>query len=328
MKRMFMAGAAVVVFASSLPTLASVASEADALVPAAHAIADPYTRGLALGWLEIAARQDREVLVSRPHKDAALKALRNARHFIDGSVPFTSIFGAKQWPATDRPDWSTALQEIERVDQRASQSPCKGEDAGRLTVLTDEVWKEQDETHGTRWVHGWAQIERARKLAQQVDRELDACRPATPVPESVALSADALFAFDSAELTPEGQSAISELAGRVKALPLYRLTVTGYTDRIGTDAYNLTLSQRRAEAVARALTTAGVVAGRVETHGLGKAAPIADCPGPVSDEVIACLAPNRRVTISADAMSPEDLDQLNAVMRGLNSSPGPGIPVY
>lgn len=325
MKRMFMAGAVVLLLAASLPAVASVASEADALAPAAHAIADPYTRGLALGWLEIAARQDHEVLISKSYNDAASKALRNARHFIDGSVPFASIYGAKLWPATDRRDWITALREIERVDERASQSPCKGEDAGRLSVLTDEVWKEQDETHGTRWVHGWAQIERARKLAQQVDRELDACRPAVPVPESVAMSSDTLFAFDSAELTPEGQSAIGELAERVKTLHLYRLTVTGYTDRIGTDAYNLALSLRRAEVVAGALTTAGVMARRVETHGLGKAAPVVDCPGSVSDEVIACLAPNRRVTVSVEAASPEMLDRLNGALR---SGIGPGIPVY
>lgn len=323
MKRIFMASVVAIGAMASTTAFASIASDADALVPAAKRIADPYTRGLALGWLEIAARQDREVFISHTYNNAAPRALQNARHFIDGSAPLVSLYKAKRWPSPDRKKWTDALASIEHVDERAASSSCRDESAGRLSALTDEAWKEQEETHGTRWVHGFAQIERAAKLAQEVGQRLAQCQTAAPA-KPVSLSADALFAFNSAELTPEGRREIAELAGRVKALPLYRLTVTGYTDRIGSDAYNLALSQRRAEVVAGALTTAGVMAGRVEAHGLGKGAPVVDCPGPVSVELIACLAPNRRVTVSVDAVSQEMLDQLNAVYRGME----PGIPVY
>ncbi|MGZ2749903.1 OmpA family protein [Burkholderia stagnalis] len=304
MKPVLMTGVAWLAMAS-IAAYAGIGSDADALVPAAQRIADPYTSGLARGWLEIATRQDRTVLISSTYNDAAPKALQNARHFIDGSVPFVPIYGAKHWPSASRPDWIAAIREIERVDERVSHSPCRGEAAGRLSALTDEVWKEQDETHGTRWVHGWAQIERARALARQVDRELDTCVPATPVvnplAEPGALSSDTLFGFDSAALTPEGEQAIAQLAGHLKPLALRRLTVTGYTDRIGSEAYNLALSRRRADAVASALAAAGVQAEHIETRGLGRADPAIDCPGPASSAVIACLAPNRRVTVRVDA---------------------------
>lgn len=308
MKNTLTAAAALVALVASVPATASIATEAEALTPVARQIADPYVRGLALGWIEIATRQDRSVLVSQTYNDAAPKALQNAKHFLDDTVPFARIYGQKHWPAANRPDWVAALTEIERVHARVLRAPCESEQAGRLVALTDEAWKEQDETHGTRWVHGWAQIEHARQLAQDVDRELEACvvasppQPASDTPIAsiapITLSADTLFGFDSATLTEAGHAAIAQLAERVKPVAIGRLQVIGYTDRIGPDAYNLALSRRRAEAVAHALTQAGVHAGGVQVEGRGAAQPVVICAGPKSADVIACLAPNRRVSVT------------------------------
>jgi OmpA-OmpF porin, OOP family len=289
----------------SAQALASVGGDAEALMPTAQKIADPYQRGLAEGWLEIAQRQDSHVLVSNVYNDAAARALNNAHHFIDGSTQFEPIYGQKNWPPVEtRENWVKALQEIERVNQRASQSPCRGEDAGRLSALTDEAWKEQDETHGTHWVHGWDSIERAQQLAQKVDKELDQCVPPPPPPPPVArrisLAADALFDFDSAVLKPEGHRQVELLAQqwRDAGATIDQLTIKGYTDRFGSAQHNLKLSQQRALAVANALKELGVRAQRVEINGLGAANPIQTCQGKkATPAVIACLAPNRRVEI-------------------------------
>lgn len=287
-------------------------------MPAAQKIADPYQRGLAEGWLDIAERQQSHVLVSSVYNDAAARALNNGRHFIDGSVPFQPIYSTKNWPPVEtREKWVKALQEIERVNQRASQSPCRGEDAGRLSALTDEAWKEQDETHGTQWVHGWDSIERAQKLAQTVDKQLDHCVPPPPPPapvpvrpvavvaplaKPVSLSADALFDFDSAELKPEGHREVELLAQQIRdsGVKLNALTITGYTDRFGSAAHNARLSKQRALAVMTALEARGVSAARIEADGRGAANPVKMCPGKkATASVIACLAPNRRVEIAA-----------------------------
>lgn len=311
LKKTLICGALLAAFVS-VQAFASVGSDAEALMPAAQKIADPYQRGLAEGWLEMAERQDGHVLVSSVYNDAAARALNNGRHFIDESVPFQPIYAQKNWPPVEtREKWVTALQDIERTNERAARSPCHGEDAGRLSALTDEIWKEQDETHGTRWVHGWDAIERARQLAQQVNGELDKCVPpaalepaAEPAAvEPVSLSTDALFDFDSSVLKPQGQHMIEVLSQRIrdKRTQLHVLRIDGYTDRFGSADYNETLSRQRAAAVLKALQAQGVTADRFEINGLGAADPVKVCPGEkATPAVIACLAPNRRVQIAAE----------------------------
>ncbi|WP_321912243.1 OmpA family protein [Paraburkholderia sp. J11-2] len=316
MKKTLICGALLATLASA-HAFASVGSDVEALMPAAQKIADPYQRGLAEGWLDMAERQDSHILVSSVYNDAAARALNNGRHFIDGSVPFQPIYSQKNWPPVEtREKWVKALQEIERTNERAAKSPCRDEDAGRLSALTDEAWKEQDETHGTHWVHGWESIERAQQLAQKVDKELDRCAP-QPVPvapvavavvapavlaKPVTLAADALFDFDSAVLKPEGHREVELLAKQVRdaGIKLDVLTVKGYTDRFGSVAHNRRLSQQRAQAVVDALKAEGVSADRFAIEGLGAANAVVQCPGKkATPSVVACLKPNRRVEISA-----------------------------
>ncbi|CAG9220945.1 OmpA/MotB domain protein [Paraburkholderia sabiae] len=302
----FMTLAATLAAACATPAFAdSIAKQVQALTPLAQRIADPYRRGVAEGFLEIAERQDSHVLVSHVYNDAANRALGNARFLIDNSAQWQSLYTAKNWPTRDK--WVQAIRSIEATNARATASSCKGESAGRLLALTDEVWKEQDETHGTHWVHGWEAIERAKKLSVQVNDELDHCAPPppppppveTPLPDKpISLSADALFDFDSAKLKPEGTEAVEQLASNLKrAKAIDVITVIGYTDRFGSVAHNRDLSRRRAQAVADALKQRGVDPMHFDVRGAGSTSPVVMCPGPKKAAVIACLAPNRRVEI-------------------------------
>ena len=93
----------------------------------------------------------------------------------------------------------------------------------------------------------------------------------------VRLQADTLFAFDSADLTSNGKAALNDMLGKLTAESLQnqKLEIRGYTDEIGTDAYNLDLSKRRAAAVRDYLVSQGIDGGRIETRGYGDASPIA-----------------------------------------------------
>ncbi len=119
----------------------------------------------------------------------------------------------------------------------------------------------------------------------------------------VHLQADALFAFDSDAISNSGAVLLDDLVGNLTAAILLeqKIEITGHTDRIGPDAYNLALSKRRAESVRSYLVAKGVVPTYIETKGLGSAHPVVECPGLRGQVLIACLAPNRRTEVEVSA---------------------------
>lgn len=124
--------------------------------------------------------------------------------------------------------------------------------------------------------------------------------------EPIRLSSDALFDFNRAELTAQGRQQLDQLLQKVRsASQIENILVVGYTDRIGSDSYNLGLSRRRAEAVRDYLVANGVVpAAAVQVDGRGKADPVVQCADAARAKLIACLAPNRRVELSGVAKPP------------------------
>jgi OOP family OmpA-OmpF porin len=121
----------------------------------------------------------------------------------------------------------------------------------------------------------------------------------------IRLEADALFAFDSATLTDEGRArldgVLSQLPDR-SALQDKRITINGFTDRLGPEGYNQKLSERRAQAVHDYLVSKGMSAEAIEVQGLGSANPLVSCEGKRGNALIDCLAPNRRTEIEFSAM--------------------------
>lgn len=125
--------------------------------------------------------------------------------------------------------------------------------------------------------------------------------PAPAPVQRVSFTAESLFGFDSAQLQPEGRTALDRLARSLGGARLDTMAVTGHTDRLGPTAYNLTLSLQRADAVKDYLVrTAGLDGQRITTEGRGEADPVTprgDCPGARSPRVITCLQADRRVDI-------------------------------
>jgi outer membrane protein OmpA-like peptidoglycan-associated protein len=100
------------------------------------------------------------------------------------------------------------------------------------------------------------------------------------------------FITDSAELTPESKATLDRTAASLARWPEVRVEVGGHTDSMADDAYNMQLSQRRAETVRAYLIRAGISAKRLEARGYGETRPIAP------NDTEAGRARNRRVELT------------------------------
>lgn len=102
------------------------------------------------------------------------------------------------------------------------------------------------------------------------------------------------FDVDSDVMRPDAEPAMAQILAALEARPEVDVTVEGHTDSDASDAYNLDLSQQRADAVVAWLVERGVDPGRLVALGVGEAQPIAD------NETAAGKAANRRVEIRPD----------------------------
>ncbi len=137
-------------------------------------------------------------------------------------------------------------------------------------------------------------------IGNQLDRQAAELRrdlgPAVDVRNTgealvVTMPQDILFATDSAVVRADLQRDLRTIAGSLMSYPNSRIEVIGHTDNVGSAAYNLDLSQRRANAVAAVLINAGVPAGRILAYGRGEDQPVASNLTPEG------RARNRRVEI-------------------------------
>lgn len=118
-----------------------------------------------------------------------------------------------------------------------------------------------------------------------------AAPPIVPEVKKLVYGSDAFFDFDKSVIKPEGKETLTKLAKSMANINLEVIIAVGHTDSVGTDAYNMKLGARRAEAVKAFLISQGVEKNRVYTDSKGERQPIAD------NKTAAGRAKNRRVEI-------------------------------
>ncbi|WP_028123111.1 OmpA family protein [Epilithonimonas tenax] len=103
------------------------------------------------------------------------------------------------------------------------------------------------------------------------------------------------FDFNSSTLTTVAKTNLEKLVTVLKNNPDTNINIYGYTDSVGSDSYNLTLSDKRAASVKSYFSSAGVASTRLFPQGMGEANPVAN------NDTDAGRAQNRRVEFAITA---------------------------
>ena len=136
----------------------------------------------------------------------------------------------------------------------------------------------------------------------------------------LTLPENVLFDFDEATLRPEAEAALAKIQTVLAEYADAPVEVVGHTDAKGDDAYNQTLSERRAQAVVAWLGGHGAAASRLTATGRGEAEPVAENETPDGGDNPAGRQQNRRVEIvvkgaSGDAEAPGAGGQPTSTIR-------------
>jgi outer membrane protein OmpA-like peptidoglycan-associated protein len=120
---------------------------------------------------------------------------------------------------------------------------------------------------------------------------------------TLSMPGNVTFAFDSAKLNPQFDPVLDKLAQTLSEYNKTVIQIAGHTDSTGSHAYNMKLSEQRANSVKTYLTGRGVPANRLVTIGAGPDYPIA------SNDTEEGRAKNRRVEITIVPVTQENLDK-------------------
>jgi outer membrane protein OmpA-like peptidoglycan-associated protein len=222
---------------------------------------------------ERAAAAQREADAKAKAEQAAEQARLDAQRRSEAEAARLAAEDAARRAAAERAS-AEAARAAALEQQKTSQAEAQRADRARLEA---EQLRQQ------------AEAEKAQ-LRERLRRQLNLILETRETARGLIVNiSDVLFDFDKYTLKPEAREKMAKVSGILLAYPGLKIQLEGHTDSIGTDEYNLKLSDRRANAVRDYLTQQAVPAGSVTAAGLGKADPVA------SNDTASGRQRNRRV---------------------------------
>ncbi|HEX2113558.1 MAG TPA: OmpA family protein [Alphaproteobacteria bacterium] len=198
----------------------------------------------------------------------------------------SSAYGGADEPAVTHQAYLASQQaEIARqvAAAKAAQEEVARADATRAQALLAARTQQAQQAQ--------QQAQQSQAEAARLRQELQNMQSRQTERGVVLTLGNVLFQTDSAELVPGAAQQMDQLATVLRQHPDYTVEIDGFTDSTGSDAYNLALSQRRAESVRRELALRGINPSRLTARGHGEASPVA------SNETDLGRQMNRRVEV-------------------------------
>jgi len=153
-----------------------------------------------------------------------------------------------------------------------------------------DCWLQETE-EGYQLLHIWRCRDAANAALNTIEAPAPAPEPAMMENQEFTI----YFAFDSSELSPAAQDTVTAIASAYEKRRGDDINIVGHTDTSGSNAYNLGLSQRRADSVARALVNAGMPGNTMDEAAVGEVAPAVQTGDGVREPL------NRRVVVTLEA---------------------------
>jgi len=288
-----------------------------AVAPKAAAPKDEATPEFPVSKYELPEEpaKDEEVEDLGPQEDESASAEQEAAPEQESSVGETTEYADEEADSGEVEDLGPQEDESASAEQEAA--PEQESSVGETTEYADEqeaadsgevedLGTQPDESGTVTYP------EEKRAAADNVVGEpkiyKDEPAPAAPKLVSVNFEAEPLFNFDKSEVRADQKAKLDEFVSGLNGTKYDSISVIGHADRIGKEAYNQKLSERRAEAVAAYLTLKGVPASKIKTEGRGKSEPVTGdtCAKPRGKALISCLQPDRRVDVSVSATKPSN----------------------
>jgi outer membrane protein OmpA-like peptidoglycan-associated protein len=196
--------------------------------------------------------------------------------------------------AADAARREQARAEAATAAARAEQQRAR-EETEKARIAAGQAEQQRRQAEQQRLQAENEKTELRQRLQQQLNMILETRETARGLIVNIS---DVLFDFNKYTLKPGAREKLAKVSGILLAYPGLRLQLEGHTDSIGTDQYNLVLSQKRADAVRDYLVSQGVPAAGVSAVGLGKDGPVA------SNDSAAGRQQNRRVemVVSGDVI--------------------------
>jgi outer membrane protein OmpA-like peptidoglycan-associated protein len=234
-------------------------------------------------------------------KDALARAeqAKANRHDLDEIKHYAYLAGRHADIVSERVAEAGAREEIERSEAERNRVllEARAVEARRAEALAEASAREaQQQTRVAERQRERAEdaIDQARSLeeeARQLEASLQELQAEQTERGLVLTLGDVLFDTNEAEIKSGSMKSIDRLAEFLRENEDRRVLIEGYTDTSGADTYNLSLSQRRADAVQAALIRNGISPDRIRSAGLGEAYPVA------TNDTAAGRQQNRRVEI-------------------------------
>jgi outer membrane protein OmpA-like peptidoglycan-associated protein len=236
------------------------------------------------------AADARHITLDRQEQERTAQERADAtRREADAKAQADASAASQQQEAAARQQAEMQKLQAERDAAQAAAASARA-DAARLAA---QQQAEQEKLRAQQAQDAAAKSEQEKQqLRAQLLEQFNRVLPTTDTPRGLKVNmADVLFAFGKYDLRPNTREALAKLSGIVLGHPGLKLSVEGYTDSIGSDEVNQTLSQKRADTVRDYLVQQGVDASSITATGFGKSNPVA------SNDTDQGRQQNRRVEI-------------------------------